>query len=452
MRSALRKSNDAAIVVALSVLAILLVLFPFQSLAAALAGSAGVELVFVLVASWRATRGRALRGDWQRLVVVLASSLLLVAVFVLPMSWSGLPLDLGSWFMVHAALQCLVLLGLARRWALSSLVWVVLAFPLVFLLIYTNIPPAHLPVLAVPVPVVTGGVALDVVTALLVLFAIRAGASRALVLPLVLCLAATSINLFRSSAISHPTLFGDLAVHPSRDIIAHPDQVLDILGLRGGEDVVDVGAGGGYYTFRLARAVGSTGQVVATDVDYGGELRAVVEAKMVEPTINPHQNVLLVAHGADNLPLRPESADLVLMSQVTAILVDPGRIPWLNRQPFNPMPPFFGTSFNSEQRLVRSVFDVLRPGGRLVVINMLDDPDWPFQRSKLYFYFAYELDEVIANYEAIGFRLAEQHDLYMNEAHEQAMEHFQQELDYEVMATFFMGRRKFFLVFEKPAD
>ena len=48
-----------------------------------------------------------------------------------------------------------------------------------------------------------------------------------------------------------------------------PAQVIEALQLAPGARVVDLGAGGGYFTFRLARAVGESGRVYAVDIDPG---------------------------------------------------------------------------------------------------------------------------------------------------------------------------------------
>ena len=67
---------------------------------------------------------------------------------------------------------------------------------------------------------------------------------------------------------------------PSRDAWQQPDKVIAALGLEPAMSVADVGAGTGYFTVRLARAV-PQGQVIATDIEpdmvrYLGE-RASVE-------------------------------------------------------------------------------------------------------------------------------------------------------------------------------
>ena len=52
-----------------------------------------------------------------------------------------------------------------------------------------------------------------------------------------------------------------------RDGWQKPDEVIALLDLGPGDRVADIGAGGGYFTFRLADAVGETGRVYAVDVD-----------------------------------------------------------------------------------------------------------------------------------------------------------------------------------------
>lgn len=46
-----------------------------------------------------------------------------------------------------------------------------------------------------------------------------------------------------------------------------PERVVEALGLRPGDRVADIGSGSGYFTLRLARAVGPGGRVYAADVD-----------------------------------------------------------------------------------------------------------------------------------------------------------------------------------------
>jgi SAM-dependent methyltransferase len=52
----------------------------------------------------------------------------------------------------------------------------------------------------------------------------------------------------------------------SRDRAGEAEGVMNLLGVKAGLDVADIGAGSGYYTVRLARRVGLTGHVYAEDV------------------------------------------------------------------------------------------------------------------------------------------------------------------------------------------
>jgi arsenite methyltransferase len=53
----------------------------------------------------------------------------------------------------------------------------------------------------------------------------------------------------------------------ARDRWQQPEQVITALGIRPGDRVADLGSGSGYFTVRLARAVGRDGKVYAVDVD-----------------------------------------------------------------------------------------------------------------------------------------------------------------------------------------
>lgn len=54
---------------------------------------------------------------------------------------------------------------------------------------------------------------------------------------------------------------------PKRDDWQKPEAVLKALNLQEGQVIADIGAGSGYFTLRLARAVGEKGRVFAVDVE-----------------------------------------------------------------------------------------------------------------------------------------------------------------------------------------
>ncbi|RPJ80793.1 MAG: methyltransferase domain-containing protein [Acidobacteria bacterium] len=53
---------------------------------------------------------------------------------------------------------------------------------------------------------------------------------------------------------------------PKRDEYQKPHEVIQALDLKDGERIADIGAGSGYFAFRLARHVGAEGRVYAVDV------------------------------------------------------------------------------------------------------------------------------------------------------------------------------------------
>ena len=64
-----------------------------------------------------------------------------------------------------------------------------------------------------------------------------------------------------------PIVSDRFSTEEARDRIGEAEQVMALAGVKPGMSVADVGAGEGYYTVRLARAVGPRGRVLAEDID-----------------------------------------------------------------------------------------------------------------------------------------------------------------------------------------
>jgi len=95
---------------------------------------------------------------------------------------------------------------------------------------------------------------------------------------------------------------------PARDAWQKPDLVVKELGLTAGQTACDVGSGPGYFTLRLAAAVGAAGRVYAVDVEPPilGALRDKLEAARVA-------NVVPVL-GLGHDPLLPDAlCDVILV-------------------------------------------------------------------------------------------------------------------------------------------
>jgi ubiquinone/menaquinone biosynthesis C-methylase UbiE len=95
---------------------------------------------------------------------------------------------------------------------------------------------------------------------------------------------------------------------PDREAWQKPDQVMDALHVAEGGVVADLGAGGGWFTIRLARRVGPNGLVYAVDVQ-----RLMLEAITRRVQREGLENVRRVL-GTDDDPLLPTGAvDAVLI-------------------------------------------------------------------------------------------------------------------------------------------
>ena len=63
-----------------------------------------------------------------------------------------------------------------------------------------------------------------------------------------------------------PKAYMNALEDPKRDEYQKPHEVLSALKIKSGEVIADIGAGTGYFTFRLAHFVGDKGKVYAVDV------------------------------------------------------------------------------------------------------------------------------------------------------------------------------------------
>jgi SAM-dependent methyltransferase len=125
---------------------------------------------------------------------------------------------------------------------------------------------------------------------------------------------------------------------PSRDAWQQPDRVLAALELGPGMTVADIGAGTGYFTVRLARAI-SDGQVIATDIE-PDMVRYMTERARREGL----HNVRAVVTPPRDPQLPPRSVDRILVVDVWHHLED-------------------------RAAYARALAAALRPGGMIAVVD-----------------------------------------------------------------------------------
>jgi SAM-dependent methyltransferase len=103
---------------------------------------------------------------------------------------------------------------------------------------------------------------------------------------------------------------GDLSIFetPGRDQRLQINRVMDILDIRSGKTVADIGAGSGWFTVRAAKRVASNGLVYAVDINPEAT-RYVGERAQREHL----QNIKTIHSEPDNPLLPPDSVDCVLM-------------------------------------------------------------------------------------------------------------------------------------------
>jgi ubiquinone/menaquinone biosynthesis C-methylase UbiE len=160
-----------------------------------------------------------------------------------------------------------------------------------------------------------------------------------------------------------------------RDSWQHPARVIESLSLAPGQRVADLGAGGGYFTFLLARAVGPNGVVYAIDVD--ADMTGLLERRAADGN-HTNVEVLLVDPVEPELPDAP--LDLIFTCNTYHHIHDPAA--------------YFA-------RLRRH----LRSGGRIAIID--HKPEGWLQRL---FPHSSASETIRSEMEAAGYALQSAHD------------------------------------------
>ncbi len=132
---------------------------------------------------------------------------------------------------------------------------------------------------------------------------------------------------------------------PEREQEEQPSKLVDALQLKPGLVVADIGAGSGYYAFRIAEKVGPKGKVFAVDIQ--PEMLALIRQRMKARGVTNIEPI----KGEESDPKLPaESADLILMVDVYH-------------------------EFNFPYEMIEAMMKALKPGGRLVFVEFRMEDD-----------------------------------------------------------------------------
>ena len=151
-----------------------------------------------------------------------------------------------------------------------------------------------------------------------------------------------------AQVMGHPAIYW--LERNSREAEERTDVLMQLLGVKDGDDVADIGAGSGYFTLPLARAVSPSGIVFAVDIQ-----PEMIEFLAARARTENVQNIKPILGKIDDICLAPQSVDLVL-------LVDAYH------------------EFDHPWEMMRSIARALRPGGRVALVEYRgEDPEVPIK-------------------------------------------------------------------------
>jgi predicted methyltransferase len=131
-----------------------------------------------------------------------------------------------------------------------------------------------------------------------------------------------------------------------RETEEQPQRVIDALEIKPGQTVADLGAGSGYYSFRIAPLVGPTGKVLAIDIE-----PTMLEAIAQRASREHVANIATVRSSERDPNLAAHSVDLLFMVDVYHELEYPYEV-------------------------MSKVREALKPGGRVALIEYrAEDPE-----------------------------------------------------------------------------
>lgn len=108
---------------------------------------------------------------------------------------------------------------------------------------------------------------------------------------------------------------------PNRDEKLQPERVMDVLGIKEGSSVADIGAGSGWFTVRAARRVGNNGAVYAVEIN--SEYLKYIEDRAKRENL---PNIRTILGKEDDPLLAANSVDAVLLLKTYHEVAQPVRL------------------------------------------------------------------------------------------------------------------------------